>query len=170
MKRLLPIFIMFISLILISCGGNSTGPDTEGGGNTETATYDVQLSANPSDGGTVSPSGQNNYEEGEQINLEAQANEGYVFAGWTGDISSSDNPHALTVDQDYSISANFEIKNYELTINTEGEGAVSEKIVNQQSKEYDHGTVVELTADPAKGYTFVEWTGDVTGTDNPVQL
>jgi len=171
MKRLLPIFIISISLIFMSCGDNSTGPDPEeGGGTTETATYDISLSANPSEGGTVSPSGQSTYEEGEQIDLQAQANEGYVFAGWTGDISSSDNPHSLTVDQDYSITANFELKNYELTINIEGEGTVSEKIIEQQSKEYEYGTVVELTANPAKGYKFVEWTGDVTGTDNPVQI
>ncbi|PAU94184.1 hypothetical protein CK503_08195 [Aliifodinibius salipaludis] len=171
MKRLLPIFIISISLIFMSCGGNSTGPDPEkGAASTEAAIYDVDLSINPSDGGTVSPSGQNTYEEGEQIDLQAQANEGYVFAGWTGDISSSDNPHSLTVDQDYTIAANFEVRNYELTINTEGQGTVNEKIVEQQFKEYEHGTVVELTADPAKGYRFVEWTGDVTGTENPVQL
>lgn len=171
MKRLLPLFIISMSLIIMSCGGSSTGPDPEeGGGSTEMATYNVDLSATPSDGGTVSPSGQNTYEEGEQIDLQAQASEGYVFAGWTGDISSSDNPHSLTVDQDYAIAANFEVRNYELTINTEGEGSVNEKIVEQQAKQYEHGTLVELTAVADKGYRFVEWTGDVTGTENTVQL
>ena len=30
---------------------------------------------------------------------------------------------------------------------------------------YDHGTVVQLTAVPATGYHFVNWTGDASGTD-----
>ncbi|WP_441001203.1 InlB B-repeat-containing protein [Fodinibius sp. SL11] len=170
MNRFLLIFILLLSFVFMSCGGNSTGPDSDGDSGTDTTMYDVDLTGNPSEGGTISPSGQNTYEEGEQIELQAQASEGYVFSGWTGDITSSDNPHSLTVDQDYSITANFEVKSYELTINTEGNGSVDEKIVEQQSKEYEHGTLVELKAVADKGYQFVEWTGDVTGTDNPVQI
>ena len=35
---------------------------------------------------------------------------------------------------------------------------------------YDHGTVVRLTAAPAAGWYFVEWTGDVTGPANPADI
>ncbi len=35
---------------------------------------------------------------------------------------------------------------------------------------YESGTVVTLTAVPAAGYRFVNWTGDVTGTDVSIQV
>lgn len=35
---------------------------------------------------------------------------------------------------------------------------------------YDNGTQIELTAVPDDGYVFVEWSGDVTGTDNPITI
>jgi surface protein len=121
------------------------------------------------DGGSVSPSGSKIYEEDEEVEIEASSNEEYTFSGWSGDMESSENPLTLTVDQDYELTANFEIKSYELSVNTDGEGEVAEEVV-QQSKDYESGTVVELTANPAEGYEFVEWAGDVTGSDNPVEV
>ncbi|MEL7832725.1 InlB B-repeat-containing protein [Fodinibius sp. Rm-B-1B1-1] len=170
MRYLLQTFIILFTLAVISCSSNGTGPDSEAGNNEETSTYNLDVTVTPSEGGSISPSASDSYEDGEQIELQADANDEYLFIGWTGDIESSDNPLSLTIDQDYSITANFELKNYKLVVNTEGEGTVNEKIVEQQSKEYEHGTVVELTASPAKGYKFVEWTGDVTGSENPVQI
>lgn len=170
MRYLLQTFIILFTLAVISCSSNGTGPDSEAKNNEETSTYNLDVTVNPSEGGSINPSASGSYENGEQIELQADANDEYLFVGWTGGIESSDNPLSLTIDQDYSITANFELKNYELVVNTEGEGTVNKKIVEQQSKEYEHGTVVELTASPAKGYKFVEWTGDATGTENPVQI
>lgn len=68
------------------------------------------------------------------------------------------------------MTAVFEKKSYELSVETEGEGAVSEEIVEQKSKDYEHGTVVELTTEPAEGWQFKEWQGDIEGTDNPEQI
>uniref|UniRef100_UPI000A424A40 BspA family leucine-rich repeat surface protein n=1 Tax=Rhodohalobacter halophilus TaxID=1812810 RepID=UPI000A424A40 len=36
--------------------------------------------------------------------------------------------------------------------------------------EYEYGTVVELTANPAEGWTFIEWQGDLDGRENPAQI
>jgi len=103
--------------------------------------------------------------------LEASSKEGYRFTEWTGDIESTDNPLSFTVvDHDYELTANFVKKSYSLTTNTEGEGAITEEVVEQKSKDYEHGTVVELTANPSEGYSFVEWTGDLTGSENPAQI
>lgn len=168
MRQPLPIVVILCSLIFISCNDNGTGPQPES--SQEIPTYDVNVTVSPTDAGSVSPSSQDSYEEGEEVELRAQANEGYVFTGWSGDVESSDNPYTLTVDQNYTLKANFELKSYELSVNTQGEGTVSEQILEQQSKDYDHGTVVELTASPAEGYKFVEWTGDVTDTQNHVQI
>ncbi|MEL7833409.1 BspA family leucine-rich repeat surface protein [Fodinibius sp. N2] len=175
MRRLTALLtiLIFTGLTLVACGGDSgTGPDPGNGDNGDNVddptTYTVEASA--AEGGTVSPSGANDYEEGETVELTADPNDEYLFSGWTGDMESEDNPLSLTVDQDYSLTANFELKSYELTINKEGDGSVSEEIVEEKSKKYEHGTVVELTANPAEGYKFVEWKGDVEGSENPAQI
>ena len=36
--------------------------------------------------------------------------------------------------------------------------------------DYNSGTIVELTAEPTGDWEFVEWTGDLTGSENPVQI
>ncbi|WP_441001230.1 BspA family leucine-rich repeat surface protein [Fodinibius sp. SL11] len=167
MKKLLFIIFSISLMAFTACSDSGTGPDDTGNGGGETTTYTVDVSS--TDGGTVSPSGANEYDEGENVEIEASSNEEYNFTGWTGDLESSDNPLTLTVDQDYELTANFEIKSYDLTINTEGEGEVAEEVVHQ-NKDYESGTLVELTANPAEGYEFVEWTGDLSGTENPQQI
>jgi len=174
MRQLLFAFIFLFSISIISCSDSGTGTDPNNGNgdeNEEITTYSVAVDVTPSDAGSISPSSDDSYEEGEDIELQADANEEYLFTHWSGDIdSTSDNPLSLTVDQDYNLTANFELKSYELVINKEGEGTVSEEVLEQKSKDYDHGTVVKLTANPDEGYKFVEWQGDVTGSENPAQI
>lgn len=123
-----------------------------GGGNEEeTTTYNINLDITPPDAGSISPAADGSYEEGEEVELQANVNDGYIFSGWSGDVEISDNPLSITVDQDYSLMANFEAKTYELTVNKEGEGSVNEEVLEEKSKEYEHGTVVELIATPEKG-------------------
>lgn len=43
----------------------------------------------------------------EVVVLEAQADPGYEFVGWSGSYSSTDNPLSLTMDQDYELKAVF---------------------------------------------------------------
>ena len=159
MRQLLFAFIFLFSTSIISC---STGDDTQ--------MYEVSVSTSPSDAGTVFPA-DTSAEEGEQFDLQAGPAEGYLFSHWSGDVdSTSDNPITLTVDQDYNLTANFTLKTYELTLNTDGEGTVEEEVLEEKSKEYEHGTVVELTANSAEGYKFLEWNGDLESTNNPVQI
>ncbi|MGM0546125.1 MAG: BspA family leucine-rich repeat surface protein [Bacteroidota bacterium] len=172
MKRLLNLSIIaIITIMLAGCGDSSTGPDTDGNDDDddEPTTYEISVDVSPSDAGSISDL-DDTYEEGEEVEFEASPEDEYVFVEWTGDEESSDNPLSLTMDQDYELTANFEKKEYELTIDTEGEGDVEEKVVEEKSKDYEHGTVVELTAEPDEGYEFVEWKGDVQGTDNPEEI
>ena len=169
MRRLLILSITAM-ITLAGCGGSSTGPDTDDAGSNGPTTYTVSVDMSPSDAGTVSPSKENTYEEGKEIQLLANPGDDYIFTGWTGDMEGKVNPLPLTVSQDFNLTANFELKDYELSTDVEGEGSIQEKVLEQQSKEYEHGTAVELIATPAQGYKFVEWTGDVTGTDNPTQI
>jgi hypothetical protein len=65
---------------------------------------------------------------------------------------------------DKSVTATFTQDQYTLTINIIGNGTVT-KDPNQST--YIYGTNVTLTAIPGVGWSFSEWTGDLTGTTNP---
>jgi hypothetical protein len=65
----------------------------------------------------------------------------------------------------------FVKKQYPLTIEIEGEGTVAEKVIKQGlATDYNSGTIVELTAEPSDEWEFVEWSGDIASTENPVQI
>src|SRR5947208_3541474 len=66
-----------------------------------------------------------------------------------------------------SITATLAINTYALDVATVGSGTVA-KSPDQPS--YDHGSSVELTATPATGYHFVGWSGDATGSTNPLSV
>lgn len=110
------------------------------------------------------------YDHGTQVRLTATPAEGWQFVKWTGDITGSENPAQITVDNPKEVTAVFEKKSYDLTINTTGEGAVSEEVIQAKATSYEHGTTVQLTANPAEGWQFLEWQGDVTATDNLIQI
>ncbi|MCW9714268.1 hypothetical protein LQ318_15275 [Aliifodinibius salicampi] len=138
--------------------------------NNDTQIYDVNISTSPVDAGSTTPA-DTSIEEGKQLSLSADANEKYLFTHWSGDVdSTSTNPLSITIDQSYSITANFKIKSYELAINTDGQGVVHEEVLEEKSKDYNHGTIVKLTADPSNHWQFLEWQGAETGAQNPLEI
>jgi uncharacterized repeat protein (TIGR02543 family) len=60
---------------------------------------------------------------------------------------------------------NLPAASYTLTVNTVGSGTVSK---DPDEATYDAGTPVQLTANPAAGWTFNGWSDDAAGMDNPV--
>jgi len=70
------------------------------------------------------------------------------------------------VTANHTISVTFAINTYTLTI-TATNGSVT-KSPNQLT--YNHGTTVQLTAIPNAGYQFAGWSGDATGSTNPVSV
>ena len=58
------------------------------------------------------------------------------------------------------------LNTYTLTVNATN-GTVA-KNPNQTS--YNHGTVVVLTATPSVGYVFSSWSGDASGSANPLNV
>jgi hypothetical protein len=131
--------------------------------------YTLTTSANPAEGGTVSPSTQQ-YDEGETASITANASSEYVFQSWSG-ATGSTNSTSVVMNSDKSVIANFVKKKYSLNVMVEGEGTVSEKVIKAGvATDYNSGTVVELTAVPSGEWLFVEWKGDVTGTENPTQI
>lgn len=106
------------------------------------------------------------YDSGAVVQLTAVPDTGYHFVSWSGDAGGTSNPTSIVMNSNKSVTANFSINQYTLTI-TSANGTV---VRDPDQPVYDHGTTVILTATPNTGYIFIGWTGDVTGMLNPVSL
>ncbi|TGE24819.1 PKD domain-containing protein [Hymenobacter aquaticus] len=129
------------------------------------------LTATAGSNGSVSKSpDQASYASGTVVTLTATPAAGYQFAGWSGDASGTTNPLSVTMTGNKTITATFTAippTTYVLTTATVGSGTVTK---NPNAASYASGTVVSLTATPAAGYTFSGWSGDATGTTNPLSV
>jgi uncharacterized repeat protein (TIGR02543 family) len=93
----------------------TTNPDTVTmtGSRVVTATftqneYILTVGVNPGGSGTVAKDpDQPTYHYGDAITLTATANPGWTFNGWAVDLSGSDNPETLTMDDHKVVTANF---------------------------------------------------------------
>ena len=125
------------------------------------------LSISASVGGSVSTTG-GEYAEGKSVTITATADPEYQFVNWSN--GSTQNPLTITVMNDQLLSANFAKVKYGLTLSTEGEGSISEELISSGRSDYNSGSVVRLTATPGEGYSFSGWSGDITSTDNPLEI
>ncbi len=95
---------------------------------------------------------------------------GWKFVGWSGDVTSNSNPATLLMDGNKSLSAIFEpveVTTFTLTTQVQGSGTV---MAEPAMSSYATGSHVSLTAQPAAGWEFIGWSGDLTGNANPVSL
>ena len=158
MKKLFSFLFVFI---LLSCS-----KDVE-----EPVLFTLTATANPIEGGTVSPTN-GQYESGDVATVTATPNAEYVFEKWTGGATGTSNSVSVTMTGNKSVVANFIKKQYPLIIEIEGEGTVTETVIKQGlATDYNSGTIVELTAVPEGEWTqFESWTGDVTSNEKIIQL
>ncbi|MBA7693002.1 hypothetical protein ES703_101577 [subsurface metagenome] len=119
-------------------------------------------------GGTTDPSpGSYTHDSGTVVVITAIPDTGYGFTGWTGDVYSSqedDNPLTITLYTDKSVTANF-MPHCVLTIASGSGGSTDPK---PGSYGYIPGTQVTVRAVPNSGYQFSDWSGDASGTTNPI--
>lgn len=66
----------------------------------------LATNVSPAGAGTITPTG-GTYTYGTKVDVTAAANAGWEFASWSGDTTSTTNPLHLTMDKNYSVSANF---------------------------------------------------------------
>jgi hypothetical protein len=129
--------------------------------------YDLTVSS--TEGGDVTTPGEGTftYDEGTAVNLVAEADEGYHFVNWTGDVDDianvGDATTTITVEDHCSITANF-VAAYYLTASSTGGGSVT--VPGEGTFPYGEGAVVNLVAIPDDGYQFLNWTGDVDDVAN----
>ncbi|MEH0153121.1 T9SS type A sorting domain-containing protein [Limibacter armeniacum] len=136
-----------------------------GGTVTPPTTYTLSSSVNGS--GSVTPSS-GTFNANETVSVTATAASGWEFTGWSGDASGSSNPLSLTMDGNKSIVANFtEVsgQSYTLTVASSGQGSVS-----PSGGSFADGASVSLTATPVSGWLFSGWSGDASGSSNPLTI
>lgn len=161
-KAYFPISIVLSIFIFSACGPGSLPLSNN-------PSYQLSIVVDPAEGGSVLPESKE-VSNGDEIVISASPNEGWLFDSWRGDHTGSSNPDTVIADSDMEISALFLKRDYPLTIAIAGSGSVSEKIIQPKATDYPHGTTVELTAEPSDGWSFVEWGGDQTSGENPIQI
>ena len=114
------------------------------------------------------------YDQGTVVTLTATPGANSVFAGWSGDC---DENGQVTINGAKSCTATFNLVQRTLTVNKIGTGSgtviSSPEGINcgaDCTENYDHGTVVTLTAVPESGSLFAGWSGACSGTSPTVQV
>ncbi|MFP4142371.1 MAG: InlB B-repeat-containing protein [Thermoplasmata archaeon] len=132
---------------------------------------EYNLTIGAGEGGTTDPEpGNHTYYEGEEVTVEAIPDEDMYFDEWTGDYESEDQEITFEVTENMEIMAHFteEAPEYELTVDTEGNGTVD---IDPDQDVYEQGTEVTLTAEPDEGWEFDEWQGtDETGEEITITM
>jgi len=125
------------------------------------------LTTNAENGSIAKNPNQTTFDHGSIVALTASPAIGYVFDSWSGDASGSVNPLNVTMDGNKVITANFTlIPTYTLTAS----GVHGSVTKNPSQLTYLTGDVVALTAIPAVGYAFSSWSGDASGSANPLNV
>ena len=172
-----PTYVLIANSSLASTTFTTTSLMPQGGTATIIATfapvssYTLTTTVFPSAGGSIfrSPNA-TSYASGTVVTLTAAPTTGYTFTGWSGDLTGSTNPASITMTGNKNVTATFAATpSYTLTttVSPSTGGSVT-RLPNATS--YVSGTTVVLTATPTAGYTFMTWSGDLTGSTNPASI
>ena len=127
------------------------------------ATYTLSISTNGS--GTTDPAaGQHSYDANTEVVITATPASDWKFTGWTGDVTDTSSDITVTMTSDMTIIATFSEETFALTITINGEGSTT-PIDGKHDRVQN--SVVDLTANPAKGWEFISWTGNVVDYASP---
>jgi uncharacterized repeat protein (TIGR02543 family) len=121
--------------------------------------FAVILSSNPAAGGSTTGAGA--YTSGTSVTVTATANTGYTFTSFTenGTVISTSSSYTFPITANRVLVANFSINTYTLTATSNpAAGGTITRTPDQPT--YNYGTQVLLTATPAIGYTFRNWTSN----------
>ena len=118
--------------------------------------YEVILSANPEEGGSVS-GGETGITHGTKVTATATPETGYKFVNWTkaGVEQSKEAVYEFSASENLTLVANFVLIGYEVILSADPEEGGS---VTGGGTDIIHGTKVTATATPETGYDFVNWT------------
>jgi Divergent InlB B-repeat domain len=132
--------------------------------------YTVTAISEPSGGGSIQfsdPQPAGGYQVNASITVRAVEQTGYVFSRWTGDLAGNQNPRTVLVSDNKAITAVF---NPTVTAYCSPSEAGSITLQPESSNGYAAGTEVAISARANKGYRFVSWEGDVSGSDRSITI
>ena len=121
--------------------------------------YNITATASPSAYGQVSGGG--TYNHGTTCTLTATPNTGYTFVNWTlnGSVVSTSATYQFQVSGAAAYVANFEVMGYSVTATA---NPVAGGTMTGTGSTYTYGSTCTLTATPAEGYHFINWTQNGT--------
>ncbi len=126
----------------------------------------VTLTVSVSGNGSVTRTPGGPYLYGDEVELLAEADPGWRFDHWTGALSGSDNPETILMNGNKAVTAVFVSNVVTLTVNVTGSGSVTQNPTGP----YTYGDIVQLNEIAATGWHFVEWTVDLSGSENPKSI
>lgn len=96
------------------------------------------------------------------VRLTAVPADGWEFSGWSGDVTSEENPIEVQFLANYALVAKFEkLQLYTLTLSAEGNGSVEIKDTNDNDvingSQIKKGEKLFITAKPEEGFEFIKW-------------
>jgi hypothetical protein len=124
----------------------------------------VQVTSNPSDGGTVRPAS-GTFDTGTTTVFTVTPNSGYRFLNWGGDASGNANPLNMSINTNKILTANF-IKQYTLSIS----GDPNAGTISQSGGIFDAERTINLAATPVFPYAFSSWSGTDNNNVNPTMV
>lgn len=147
------LYSLVLLLVLGACDIVGGGNNDDDGGGSETVTLTTAVT--PDGSGTVDPS-EGEFETGQEITVQASANDGWIFDGWTGDIESADNPLVFTIEENTSLTANFRQTQSAFTDSlTVSDGTNQTRLAlgmaENATEGYDDGLDVEAPPVPPEG-------------------
>ena len=119
---------------------------------TKKGNYSLIISAS---GGRVTKSpDSSSYSYNDKVTLTAIPDSVHVFDHWGGDASGAANPCTVIVNGSKTVTANFAVKKFLLTMQSGGHGTTTPAV----SDSIACGTPYQVSAVAGSGYRFINWT------------
>lgn len=153
-------------------GTNATTEVTMTRNKSVRAVFGTSLNATAAGNGSVAVFPVNSlYPYGSIVRLTATPQPGSYFGIWGNAASGNVNPLYFTItNASPTVSSLFSTLNsgqFSLTLSANGSGRAS---VNPRANFYNNGQLVTLTATPDTNQMFTGWSGDASGTANPLNV
>jgi uncharacterized repeat protein (TIGR02543 family) len=133
------------------------------------AQFGVMLTSLPVAGGTTDGSG--TFNAGSTVTVSANPNAKYIFINWTenGVEVSTSTSYQFVITKNRNLTANFKaIPASQFALTVRSNPAVGGSTTG--SGAYNAGTNVVVTAKANPGYNFTSWSGDASGSTNPLTV